>query len=293
MPSNVDPGLVDYLRKQHDAGLTVAQIREDLKNTTWTQADLDNALLTVGADMRPPKVDANKPTWGKVALGSFSSPDQLAFMHAVYGWMCLGLVITAVVSYVVASIPSFIALIIGNEFIFYGLLIAELLAVIFLATRIHKMSATTAAIVFLLYAALNGLTFSVIFLVYQISSIGSVFVITAGLFGAMSLYGYFTKRDLTTLGSFAVMALFGLVFAMVVNFFFQSDMLSFILACIGVLIFVVLTAYDTQKLKWLYEVGLTEGPDGERKEAINGALTLYLDFINLFLDLLRIMGRRR
>jgi len=206
--------------------------------------------------------------------------------------MCGGLAITAIVAYLTASTPALVQFIVGNELVFIGLLVVELIAVIYLATMVHKISAVAASLVFLVYAALNGLTFSVIFLVYDISSIGSVFVITAGLFGAMSLYGYLTKRDLTTIGSFAVMALFGLVLAMLVNLFIQNDLTGLILACIGVLVFVILTAYDTQKLKWLYEVGRTEGADGEKKEAINGALTLYLDFINLFLDLLRIMGKR-
>ncbi len=293
MESAVDPAFVAYLKSKKDAGLTVSQIKDDLKNTKWSEADLNNALLTVGVDIRAPQSDTNKPTWGKVALGSFSAPEQMAFMHAVYGWMCGGLLITAVIAYVVASTPVFAQFILGNELIFFGLLIAELLAVVYLATMVHKISSTAASLVFLAYAALNGLTFSVIFLVYEISSIGSVFVITAGLFGAMSLYGYLTKRDLTTLGSFAVMALLGLVLAMFANLFFQNDMTGLILACIGVVVFVMLTAYDTQKLKWMYELGRTEGTDGEKKEAINGALTLYLDFVNLFLDLLRILGKRR
>ena len=293
MDDTIDPAFLAYLKKQKDAGLTVPQIRDDLKNTLWSARDLDNALLTVGVDMRPQKTDTNKPTWGKVALGSFSSPEQMAFIHAVYGWMCGGLLITATIAYFVAETPILAQLILGNEIVFLGLLIAEFLAVVYLATMVHKISATAASLVFLGYAALNGLTFSVIFLVYEISSIGSVFVITAGLFGAMSLYGYFTKKDLTTLGSFAVMALFGLVIAMFVNLFMQNDMTSLVLACIGVVVFVILTAYDTQKLKWMYELGRTEGVEGEKKEAINGALTLYLDFVNLFLDLLRILGKRR
>jgi len=240
-----------------------------------------------------PSTAAAKPKWGKPALGSFSTPEQMAFMRQVYGWMCAGLVTTAVVAYLVAATPVLARFFLGNEALFIGLLVAEFLAVVFLATMVHRISATAASVVFMAYAALNGLTLSVIFLVYEFGSIVSVFVITAGIFAAMSVYGYVTKRDLTTLRSFALMALVGLVLAMLVNFIFRSDTAGFVFACIGVLIFVVLTACDTQKLKWMYELGRTEGEDGERKEAINGALTLYLDFVNLFLDLLRILGRRR
>jgi hypothetical protein len=234
-----------------------------------------------------------KPTWGSATFGSFNQPDQIAFIHRVYAWMCGGLVITAFIAYWVGNSATLKHFILGNMFIFYGLMIVELIAVIFLASMVHKISATLAAVVFLLYAALNGFTLSIIFLLYTISSIGSVFIITAGIFGGMSIYGYVTKKDLTTIGNFAIMGLLGLILAMIVNIFLQNNMVSFILSCIGVVIFVLLTAYDTQKLKWLYSIGRTEGNDGEKKEAINGALTLYLDFINLFLDLLRILGKRK
>lgn len=236
---------------------------------------------------------AEKPTWGKVALGSFSSPDQQAFIHRVYGWMCVGLIVSAAVAYWVAVTPVIAQVVIGNEIVFFVLLGAELVAVFTLASLVHKLSSTLSSLIFIIYAALSGLTLSVIFFVYQIGSIAEVFLLTAGLFGVMSLYGYFTKTDLTTVGNFAIMALLGLVVAMLINLFFQNDLAGFILAAIGVLVFVVLTAYDTQKLKWLYALGGTEGADGEKKEAINGALTLYLDFINLFLDLLRLFGKRR
>ena len=156
----------------------------------------------------------------------------------------------------------------------------------------QKISAASAGIVFLLYAILNGITFSLIFLIYTSSSIALTFLITAGTFGIMSLYGYFTKRDLTTVGNIATMALIGLIIASVINLFLSNDIVYWITTYAGVLIFVALTAYDTQKLKQLYLVGeSTVG--GERKEAIVGALTLYLDFINLFLLLLRIFGRQR
>jgi FtsH-binding integral membrane protein len=237
-------------------------------------------------------VVAAKPSWG-LALGSFSAPEQMAFIHRVYGWMCGGLVISAVVAYGVATTPAVAELIVGNMLVFVALLLAEVVAVIYLAKMVHKISSTVSSVIFLLYSALNGLTLSVIFFVYTMGSITEVFLITAGVFGVMSFYGYVTKRDLTTVGQFAFMALLGLLLATLLNLFFPSDTASLVFAYVGVLVFVALTAFDTQKLKWLYALGRTEGSDGEKKEAVNGALTLYLDFINLFLELLRIFGKRR
>lgn len=234
-----------------------------------------------------------KPGWGKAALGQFSTPDRIAFIYKVYGWMCFGLTISALISLWVASTPSVSQVIFGNIMIFYGLLILELIAVFSLAAMVHKISSSASAVIFVLYSALNGLTLSIIFFAYQLGSIEEIFFLAAGIFGAMSLYGYITKRDLTTIGHLATMALFGLVIAMIINIFIMNDVYTFVLACIGIVVFVVLTAYDTQKLKWLYELGRTEGSDGEKKEAINGALILYLDFINLFLDLLLVFGKRR
>jgi len=234
-----------------------------------------------------------KPSWSTLATGSFSSPDERLFIHRVYGWMCGGLAISAIVAYLVAITPAVAEFILGNRIVFYALLIAELCVVIFLAKKVHTMSSTKSSAVFLLYSALNGLTLSVIFFVYSSSSIVEVFLLTAGIFGVMSLYGFVTKTDLTTVGNLATMLLLGLVVASLVNLFFMNDMASLILAYVGVVTFVLLTAYDTQKLKWMYQLGRAEGFDGENKEAINGALTLYLDFINLFLSLLRIFGKRR
>lgn len=214
------------------------------------------------------------------------------FIRRTYAWMCAGLLVTAAVAFVVAATPALIDFFIINIWIFYGLLILELIAVFYLAIMAQKISAASAGIVFLLYAILNGITFSLIFLIYTSSSIALTFLITAGTFGIMSLYGYFTKRDLTTVGNIATMALIGLIIASVINLFLSNDIVYWITTYAGVLIFVALTAYDTQKLKQLYLVGeSTVG--GERKEAIVGALTLYLDFINLFLLLLRIFGRQR
>ena len=218
--------------------------------------------------------------------------ELAGFIQRTYGWMCIGLCATAIVAFIVAATPMLADFFLGNIWIFYGLLILELIAVFYLAIAAQKISAALAGTIFLLYAMLNGMTFSLIFLIYTTSSIGLTFLVTAGTFGVMSLYGYFTKRDLTTVGNIALMALFGLIIASVVNLFLSNGVLYWITTYAGILIFVALTAYDAQKLKKLYTVGeSTVG--GERKEAIVGALTLYLDFVNLFLLLLRLFGRQR
>lgn len=218
--------------------------------------------------------------------------ETALFMRKVYGWMTAGLIITGIVAYVVASMPGVVTLLYGQVWIFYVLLIVELLAVAYLSVMVNKMSATAAGGVFLAYSFLNGITFSAIFLVYEISSIGSVFFITAAMFGALSLYGYFTKTDLTMWGQVAFMGLVGLIVASLVNMFILNDQVFLVLAYFGVVIFTILTAYDTQKIKNMNIIG-NHGTDTDKKEAIMGALTLYLDFINLFLQLLRIFGKRR
>jgi FtsH-binding integral membrane protein len=234
-----------------------------------------------------------KPKLGETALGSFSSAEQMTFINRVYAWMFSGLIISAFAAYCTYTSPVIYQFVFGTPFTFYLILIAELVAVFYLSRMVHTISSTASSIVFILYSALNGLTLSVVLSIYTSTSMVQVFLITAGIFGIMSLYGYATKSDLTTVGHFSIMALFGLVIAMIVNLFFRSDMASLLLSCLAVVIFILLTAYDTQKLKWLYEFGRTNGADGEKREAITGALTLYLDFINLFLNLLRIFGRRK
>ncbi len=214
------------------------------------------------------------------------------FITKVYGWMSSALLITGLTSVLVLSIPELLMVIIGNKFVFYGLILAELGLVVYLSAWVKKMSATTATFAFLLYAVLNGLTLSIIFLVYTFSSIASAFFVTAATFGVMSAYGYYTKKDLTSIGTFCFMGLIGIIIASVVNLFLRNDTASWIISYLGVLIFIGLTAYDTQKIKRLNIVG-NEGTDEDRKEAITGALTLYLDFINLFLHILRLMGKRR
>jgi FtsH-binding integral membrane protein len=206
--------------------------------------------------------------------------------------MGLGLALTAIAALLTLSSPTLLKLIVGNKVIFFGLIIGELAMVIALSAAIRKMSAGTATLMFLAYSVLNGLTLSVIFLAYTSASIVSTFFITAGTFGAMSVYGMVTKRDLTSWGSFFFMGLIGLIIASVVNIFLQSTMIYWITSYIGVFIFIGLTAYDTQKIKRLGQAGFADSAS-RHKVAIMGALTLYLDFINMFLFLLRIFGDRR
>ena len=214
------------------------------------------------------------------------------YLTKVYNWMAMALLITGVVAYFVSDSEQLIQLIFGNNILFYGLLIGELALVGYISARINKLSSSTAIMLYLVYAVLNGLTLSFVFMLYTSASITSTFIITAGTFGAMSLYGYYTKRDLTKLGNIAIMALIGLIIASVVNIFMKSPMMYWIITYGGVLIFVGLTAYDTQKLKKIAINGF-ENDESMEKSAILGALSLYLDFINLFLYLLRIFGDRK
>nr|WP_240543855.1 Bax inhibitor-1/YccA family protein [Spirosoma foliorum] len=213
-------------------------------------------------------------------------------MTQVYGWMTVALLITASVSVWVASTPALLNIIFGSRVVFYALLIGEVLLVMYLSAAVQRVSAQAATAMFLGYAVMNGLTLASIFMLYTGGSIASTFFVTAGTFGAMSAFGYFTKRDLTSMGGFLMMALIGLIIASLVNLFWQNETLYWIATYAGVLIFVGLTAYDTQKIKEMNVIG-NAGTDEDRKEAIMGALRLYLDFINMFLYLLRLFGRRR
>jgi len=214
------------------------------------------------------------------------------FFQKVYLWMTAGLGMTALTSFIVLASPAAQQFIFGNKLVFYGLIFAELGLVIAISAAINRISSMTATLMFLAYSALNGVTFAAIFLVYTRSSIVSTFLVTAGTFGAMSLYGYVTKRDMTGFGSFLFMGLIGIVIASVVNIFLKSEMIYWITTYIGVFVFVGLTAYDTQKIKQIGQAGFTDS-EHQQKAAVLGALRLYLDFINLFLMLLRIMGNRR
>ncbi len=201
--------------------------------------------------------------------------------------MGAGLFLTALIAFLTIATPALFAAVVGNKLIFYGLMIGELVLVVALSAAINRLSASFATLMFLAYSALNGITLSVIFLVYTADSIADTFFVTAAMFGAMSAYGYFTRRDLTSWGSFLFMGLIGVVIASLVNIFVRSSSVSWIISAIGAIVFTGLTAYDTWKIKALAIHG------GGRKPAILGALTLYLDFINLFLMLLRLVGRRR
>lgn len=218
--------------------------------------------------------------------------EQRSFITKVYAWMSLALVVTALVAVYTAGNPGIVEFIFGNRIVFWGLLIGELLMVSYLGAAIGSMSASAATFVFLLYSAVNGLTLSVIFLAFTADSIATTFFVTAGTFAIMSAYGYFTKDDLTRVGNICFMALIGLILASIVNMFLHSEMFYWITTYIGIIVFVGLIAYDTQKIKEMNIIG-NEGTEEDQKEAIMGALALYLDFINLFLYLLRIFGRRR
>jgi FtsH-binding integral membrane protein len=215
-----------------------------------------------------------------------------ALMRNVYMWMTMALAVTGLTAAYVSSSPAILQYIFTGKTIWL-LALGELGLVWYLSARIMKISFSTAGILFVLFSILNGVTLSSIFLVYTMESIALTFYITAGTFGAMSLVGYFTKKDLSTMGRFLVMALIGLIIASIVNLFMQSTMLMWITTYAGVLIFCGLTAYDTQKIKDMLIFYGNETHEGTLKIALMGSLTLYLDFINLFIYLLRIFGSRR
>jgi hypothetical protein len=226
-----------------------------------------------------------------VELGRSESSER-AFIAGVYGWMCFGLVVTAVVALMVAFSEDLRRMILGQPKVIMGLIIGELVLVMALSWLIGRISSTVATVLFTLYAAMNGLTLSAVFVIYTLGSVATVFFVTAGTFGAMSVYGFTTKRDLTSIGNLCFMALIGLIIASVVNIFMRSPVVYWVTTYAGVLIFVGLTAYDTQRIKRIGAEVDAASEDG-RKLAVMGALALYLDFINLFLRLLRIFGRRR
>lgn len=214
------------------------------------------------------------------------------FLAKVFNWMMIGLGLTGAVAWVTAH--SALGRMIAATPLYWVLALVEIGLVWYLAARIDRLQASTATGIFMGYSALNGLTLSVIFLIYSGASIATTFFITAGMFGATAMYGLVTKRDLTSLGSFMLMGLIGLILASIVNFFLHSPALQWAISIIGVLVFVGLTAYDTQKIKEMGEQGIMEqGEEAIRKGAILGALELYLDFINLFLYLLRFFGGSR
>jgi FtsH-binding integral membrane protein len=233
------------------------------------------------------------PTYDRYegALPGHRDADFLAaFMRGVYGWMCGGLAITAVTAWIVASSPSLTAAIFGNRAVFWILAIAQLGIVFALSARVNQMAASTAAALFIGYSALTGVTLSSILLVFTGESVFTTFLVTAGMFGALAAYGTVTRRSLSGLGQFLFMGLIGLLLASIVGMFWHNDALQFLISFIGVIVFAGLTVYDAQRLK---ELAFATNAGPQSATTVVGALALYLDFINLFLFLLRFLGGRR
>jgi len=228
----------------------------------------------------------------QITLSQAKTDASSIFLAKVFNWMAVGLGLTGIIALITAE--TGLALTIASSPIFFILIIGELGLVFYLSARIEKIQAGTASMLFYGYAILNGLTLSVIFLAYTRTSIAGTFFITAGMFAAMAVYGTVTKRDLSGLGSFLMMGLVGIIIASIVNFFLNSSSLYWAISFIGVFIFTGLTAYDVQQIKNMGERGILEqGEDAIKKGSIMGALRLYLDFINLFLMLLRFFGASR
>jgi hypothetical protein len=231
-------------------------------------------------------------SWNQSSFAPAGIADERvsSFLAKVYGWMFLGLLITAGTAFVIASSPALVATIVLNRFLFWILAFAQLGVVFYLSARVEKLAPVTAAALFLLYSGLVGVTSSVIFLAYTSASIVSTFIVAAGMFGATAIFGTFTKRSLAGLGHFMFMGLIGIILASIVGFFWQNDALQFVISVVGVIVFTGLTAWDAQRLKHM-AVAI---PDGRiASYAVVGALSLYLDFINLFFFLLRLSGGRR
>ena len=221
------------------------------------------------------------------------SINMPGLMRDVYAWMAIALLVTGATAWIVADSPLLLGLIFASKFGTWGLLIATIALVWHLSAAVTRLSLKAATAMFLIYSVLNGLTMSAIFIMYTFSSISAVFLTTAGTFAVMSVYGYMTKTDLSRVGSLCLMALFGVIIATVVNLFLENTMLQIILSYAGILIFVGLTAYDTARIREIAMTHDTSATDDGQKIAIMGALTLYLDFINLFIYMLRIFGDRK
>jgi FtsH-binding integral membrane protein len=213
-----------------------------------------------------------------------------AFLRAVYGWMCVGLAITAITAWFIAASPALVIAIAANRLLFWGIVIAQLGIVLVLSARVQRLAPSTASLLFIVYSALTGVTISFVLLVFTRESVATTFLVTAGMFGGLAMYGTVTRRSLEGFGQFLFMGLIGLVLASIVGMFWQSDGLQFMISFIGVIVFTGLTAYDAQRLRAM-ALAMPEGQTGSY--AIVGALALYLDFINLFLFLLRFLGNRR
>jgi uncharacterized protein len=213
-----------------------------------------------------------------------------AFLRGVYGWMCGGLAITAATAWLVAGSPAIVTAIVTNQFLFWGLALAQLGIVFTLSARVDRMAGSTASALFIVYSALTGVTLSFVLLLYTGQSVATTFVVAGGMFGALALYGTVTRRNLSGFGQFLFMGVIGLLLASVVGMFWHNDGLQFMISLVGVLVFAGLTVYDAQRLK---DMALVTNIGSTSASTIVGALALYLDFINLFLFLLRFMGNRR
>lgn len=222
-----------------------------------------------------------------------SQSSVTIFMQQVYLWMAAALGVTALSSYFTASNPQLLMVFFSGWVMPIILMVAIFGLVMYLTASMHKLSAGTATALYIVYAALNGIFLAPIFLAYTSASIAKTFIISAGMFAGMSVYGMTTKRDLTGMGSFLIMGLWGLILASLVNLFFKSSMMDFVISIVGVLVFIGLTAYDTQKLKEMGQTAPLDDSVAIRRGALLGAITLYLDFINLFLYLLRLFGERK
>ncbi len=232
----------------------------------------------------------NAPVSALGGTGIATAERVTAFLRAVYGWMCVGLAVTGVVAYSIASSPALVQAVVMNHLLFLGLFVGQIALVFYLSARVDRLAPGTATLLFITYSALTGVTLSVLVLAYTGASIATTFVVTAGMFGALALYGSTTSRSLAGAGQFFFMGLIGLVLASVVGMFWHSPALQFLISVVGVIVFTGLTAWDAQRLKQM-AAALPAGQIGSY--AIVGALSLYLDFINLFLFLLRFMGNRR
>ena len=234
---------------------------------------------------------SNQQPRGSSFISAVTGDERVgSFLAKVYGWMFVGLLVTAVIAFVVASSPALIELVFASRIVFWMIVIAQLGMVFYLSARVEKVQPATAGLLFLIYSGLVGVTSSVVLLVFTGASIAQTFIITAGMFGATALFGTVTKRSLAGIGHFMFMGLIGLVLASVVGIFWHNDALQFVISVVGVIVFTGLTAWDAQRLKQM-AVALPDGRVGSY--AVVGALSLYLDFINLFFFLLRFMGGRR
>ena len=236
----------------------------------------------------------NRTTSNERAITQATTEASTIFLAKVFNWMAIGLGLTGFAAFLTVNSQAALQFVFGNKLVFYGLIFGELGLVFYLSARIERISAQAATGLFVAYSILNGVTLSAILLLYTMTSVAATFFIAAGMFAAMAVYGFVTKKDLSSWGSFLFMGLIGIIIAMVVNIFLVSSMVSWIISGIGVIIFTGLTAYDVQQISRIGEQGIMNGGAAViRKGAIMGALKLYLDFINLFLMLLRLLGDRR